>query len=270
MRRSVVWMLVIGCTLALGGFAQAQNQILDTNFTFQDIQNSRFSFEAGVWFKSFDGNFTLDTSKKDTEVDLGSDLKIGDDDNFSGRIEVQPWLDHHFRVGYNIMDFSGYNGDTRALTIDGKPYGLHSKVSTDLSMDVLELGYRYDLFKGDNFVVAPEFQIDLVDFEIDIHDIPAAGVMTRSKEDQWIPLPMIGVRGEYSFHPRVSVFADIKGFTIGDTASVADIEAGAQINIVKNFSIDAGYRYLYIDFDISDVKGDLTIDGPFVAGKIQF
>jgi len=255
------------CVAAFAGTAFAQGNIFDADFTYQDILDSKVTVRAGAWFQNIDGDFTLDSSKRDTNVDLEGDLGLGDNDDISIRVEAQPWQKHHIRAGYNGIEFDGNSRLRRAVQIDGRNYAAGTNVVSDLQMDAFEIGYRYDLWRGENFVVAPMFQINLIDFDVYIHDQPQT---QKADEDQIVPLPMIGLHGEFFPHPRFGVFGEVKGFTIGDTASMVDLEVGAQINVLKNFSIVGGYRYMYFDFDVSDVEGDITIDGPFIAGQIQF
>lgn len=265
--KRIMW-VVLGMGLLAGtAFAQgnAVENFFTAEFTYQDLLDSKFSIRAGAWFQSIDGDFQLEEG--DTNADLESDLGLDDNDDITLRAEVQPWQKHHFRFGYNGIEFDGDTALNRPLIVDGNAYGLGDRVVTDLQMDTFEIGYRYDLWRGENFVVAPLFQINLVDFDVTVND---RNLGIQSSEDQIAPLPMIGLHGEFFPHPRFGVFADVKGFTIGDTASVADMEVGAQINVCKNFSIVGGYRYSYVEFDISDVEADITIDGPFVAGQIQF
>jgi opacity protein-like surface antigen len=140
-----------------------------------------------------------------------------------------------------------------------------TNVVSDLQMDASEIGYRYDLCEA-RISCRSMFQINLIDFDVYIHDQPQT---QKADEDQIVPLPMIGLHGEFFPHPRFGVFGEVKGFTIGDTASMVDLEVGAQINVLKNFSIVGGYRYMYFDFDVSDVEGDITIDGPSSPVRIS-
>lgn len=268
MRRGMVLIFAV-CILCTGGVVNGQENILAADFTYEDILNSTFMIRAGAWFQEMDGDVVIDESfANETEVNFDSDLGLDENDDFTLRAELQPWQKHHFRFGYNGIDFNGDETINRQLVIDGDTYQLNDRVVTDLEMNTYEIGYRYDLFRGETYSLAPMFQVNLVDFDVSINDINDPTI--SADEDIFVPLPMLGVRGEYFPHPRFGVFADVKGLTIGDTASVVDLEAGGQINVMKNFSIVGGYRYMYFDFEIDDSQGEMTIDGPFIAGQIQF
>jgi hypothetical protein len=267
MKRVTVMLAVFMCTVVMVGASWAQDGIFSSDFTYQDVLDAKFTIRAGAWFQDLDGDFLMDESLGDTKVDLNDDLDLGDNDDFAIRLEFQPWQKHHIRLGYNGVEFDGNSNLNRQITVDGDVYALNTNVITDLEMDLYEIGYRYDLWRGETFTIAPVFQIDLIDFDVHIQDNPQT---QNAEEDLIVPLPMIGIHGEYFPHPRFGAFLEVKGFTIGDTASVVDLEVGAQVNVLKNFSILGGYKYLYLDFDVSDVQGEITIDGPFIAGQIQF
>lgn len=265
MKKSGELLLMCVGFLFVGGVAAAQENFLTAEFSYQDVLDSKFSIRAGAWFQEIDGNFQLENG--DSDVDLESDLRLDDNDDFFVRVEFQPWQKHHIRIGYNGIEFDGNTVLNRPFIIDGDPYGAGDNVITDIQLNTYEIGYRYDLWRGDNYVIAPIFQINLIDFDVSINDRTAG---LQADEDQIAPLPMIGLHGEFFPNSRFGVFADIKGFTIGSTASTVDMEVGGQVNVCRNFGIVAGYRYMYLDFDISDVQADITVDGPFIAGQVQF
>ncbi len=282
---------LIGCVfmLFLVNIGTAQTHMFETTFTYPEILDSMFSIRAGVWFQEIDGDFLFDQDQGDTEVDFENDLGLNDNDDISLRAEIQPWQKHHFRLGYNGIEFDGDRILERTIRMDGEDFVTGNRVITELEMDAYEIAYRYDLFRGEQYVLAPIVQVNVVDFDIQARDITTGGggeegggdegaefVFSPNQysifqqddhpsvhEDVIVPLPMIGLHGEYFPHPRLGLFAEIKGFTIGDTASVIDFEFGGQVNVVKNFSIVAGYRYMDFDFDISDAillaNGDMLI-----------
>lgn len=125
----------------------------------------------------------------------------------------------------------------------------------------------------------PGFRVDLgaglryADADLDVLLRGAAAPTTRlSLSDSWVD-PLIGARMRYDLSNAwfANAAADVGGFGIGEASDLTwQAYAGVGYRFNDTWSMQAGYRYLYIDksFDGPDVT--LELYGPMIGLQASF
>jgi hypothetical protein len=96
-----------------------------------------------------------------------------------------------------------------------------------------------------------------------------AGVGADGSED-WID-PHVGFRFRYSFSECVYMFgiADVGGFDVGSDMTY-QLGLGAGYNVNKTFALEAGVRYLSVDYSDGGFLYDVDTTGIFLGAAFNF
>ena len=165
-----------------------------------------------------------------------------------------------------------------------KNKAIRGQVLSSADFNFYEIGYEYDFLLQEKAFLGGIIDLNLLDVQgkaslttsSDIFRLVGVGTPLgfvgnlTHKASLLAPLPTIGLGGRYYPHERVGIGGEIKGIYAGSYASMLDLEVSLEINVIKNFAIEGGYRYIYLDFDINKFNGNLTLDGPFVKASFRF
>ena len=125
----------------------------------------------------------------------------------------------------------------------------------------------WDFYLTEFVTVSPLVQVTLVDFSIDLSNQTTPAEVS---EDQLLPLPYLGVRGEVYPFSRLSLFAEAKGMTLGSLATTFDVQGGIEFYLTRNVSLEGRYRYIDYSFDDGDSTLDLGLGGGYVGTAVRF
>ena len=181
----------------------------------------------------------------------------------------------------NRVDFTFYqmkrDGDT-FLGIDIPGFGpIGSRVETDFDLSILRGSYAWSFFKNEHFdlgISAGLYGMD-VDFKIQ-NQSPGGGRIQET--DFTVPLPVIGLRGNFALTPKWFIRQSFDYFyvNIGDyEGQLVDFMAAVEWNALKHFGLGVGYNYVQmgLDYDGSDnflSEIDLAYGGLLLFGKLYF
>ena len=97
-----------------------------------------------------------------------------------------------------------------------------------------------------------------------------SGVQKRSGSDTWVD-PIIGISGRVELGSgfALQAEADVGGFGL-----VSDIDwqvlGTLQYQVSDSVTLDAGYRYLAVDYKNGGFLFDVALSGPIIGGSIRF
>jgi hypothetical protein len=132
--------------------------------------------------------------------------------------------------------------------------------------------------------VSEEIAVDLIagarytqlDTELDLTVttgglLPGGARSVSSEQDWWDPI--VGLRFLVPFGERWTgvLYADYGGFGVGSD-STYQLIAGVNWQFAKHFSLKAGYRYVYQDYEDDDegFEWDMVASGPYLGLGIRF
>lgn len=232
-----------------------------------DHRQWTLSLTGGLALLNLSGSGTMDRSQPDTDIDLAGTLDLSDLDTFWGEADLQLLRGQHIRFAYTPLRFDASEALDESIVVDGVTYDIGDQVDSLLRLDQYEISYRSEFWIGEYVSIAPVAQVTLVDallrLENDTQDI-------AEEEYALIPLPYLGLRAEVYPIPRLGLFAEAKGFTIGSRASIWDAMGGLSVHLTRNFSLTGRYRMSGYEFYFADSEIDLDLGGPYVGATIRF
>lgn len=206
---------------------------------------------------------------KGTSVDMQDDLGFDDSENYFVEAAMKFGS---FRVfaAYMPVKFSGDGVLTKNIEFNGETFLSGSQVNSDVDIDLYQGGLAWYLVDIDNLPVrlqlGPELTAIYVDADLDMQE-DAFGL--RESASVGAPAATIGLRGRLALGDYLGVtgrvgYMEIKG------NSFVDADVQAVLSPLPLLGIFAGYRYLDINIDESDVEVDATFDGPYAGAVIRF
>jgi opacity protein-like surface antigen len=232
-----------------------------------DHRNWTAAVSGGFAFMGLDGDTTIDDSLGDTNVSLDGVLDLTEIETFWVEADVQLFRGKHFRLGYTPLTFDGSDTLATAIQIDGQTYDPGDLVDSELELDQYELSVLWDFYLTEFVTVSPVMQVTLVDAAVNVSNETAALSVT---EDQLLPIPCLGVKGEVYPFTRLGLFAEGKGMTLGSLATTWELQGGMTLHLTRNVALQGKYRYLDYSFDFSDTELDLNLGGAYVGTTVRF
>lgn len=259
MKRFLLCGLLVLFGSLVAGPAQAQ-----WGFDFDDQGNWKVMISAARLDHELDGDLLWGEGVGNTTLDVQSTLDFEDAEDFAGWITAQPGGGSLLRLGYLPFEFGGDSVLSAAETVNGITYGVGDRVSSGFEFDSYELAYGYRFQLGPYLMVAPMIELNVFDGALGTVDLDLAG--SAVTEDFVVPIALTGLRVEVSPLPRLTFFAEGKGFKAGDwgelkDATVTDGELGAYIYLHRNLVLTAAYRVSDVRFDVSQTEIDLDLSG---------
>ena len=235
-----VWFLSIDAEGTVGGNLRSFSG--DVDLGFDDIVDhldfgamGRVEAWKGKWGLTFDGLF----------------LNLSADKSFQGRL-ANASLDADVRIGsvdfglaYRLFEQRFGNENKQSLAFE--PYG----------------GLRYTYLR------------QKVDVTVDIPGVGSAGRTLGTSED-WVE-PFVGGRVIWGLNDKltINIRGDAGGFGIGSASDLQwQIAGGVDYKLSENMTLNAGYRYLELDYSRGSGANEFGIDlrakGPFSGLTILF
>jgi hypothetical protein len=246
--------------------------------------NWHFSFQPYFWFLSIDAEGTVNGSQRSLSADV--DLNFGDvmdhlDFGAMGRMEV-------WKGKWGLT----FDGLFLNLSADKSFRGSRGLVDFDLDVDArlgaADFGLAYRLFEQrfgneneQSLAIEPYVGLryaylrEKVDLTVDIPGVGSAGRTLGTSED-WVE-PFVGGRVIWDLNDKlaINIAGDAGGFGIGSASDLTwQIKGGVDYKLSENMTLNAGYRYLELDYSRGSGANEFGIDlrakGPFVGLKILF
>jgi len=231
-----------------------------------DHRTWTLSLSGGVYRQKLSGDVNLETAFGDAFVDVDV-LDLDDDTNGWGEVDLQLFQKHHLRLAYIPIKFEGDTLLTQSIEFGGETFEISDRVSSELRMSTLELSYRYDIYLGRWVTLSPLIQVSAIDGRVKVRD-DTLGL--EADESQWVPVPALGLRAEFYPLARIGIFAEGKGFTIGDPATMWDVQGGVTLHLLRWLALRGSYRVIDYDVDYQGYKVNARVQGPFVGATLRF
>jgi outer membrane protein len=228
------------------------------------MADEMISFKAGYLSLSPEGEFAVFSGGIGTKVDMEDDLGFDDSEEFMAEAVVQLGS-FRLTAGYLPLKFSG-SGSTTGIIFNGQPFV--GTVDSDVDIDLYDVGLTWYLLNFDDLPVrlqlGPEVSVKYVDADISMQSSTAS-----ESESVSAPVPTIGLRGRVGLSDFLGLVGRV-GYLEYDDNSFLDADVQLEFSPLPLVGIFAGYRYLDIEVDESDVFLDVTFDGPYGGAFIRF
>lgn len=240
------------------------------------VQADDFTIEFGGFYSQSDTNMEVTNaiSGNNFILDYESDLQLAENE-FLPFIE----LNYRFNERHNIyLDWKQLHRDaeTQALSnpflieINDNIYDVKAggRLSSTLNIDVLRLGYGYDVFQSSNYDVGLSVGLHTMFIKMGFEGV--IGVCASSElvnnvcgsqaiprivdESVTAPLPDVGIYGNYEFIPGWQFTSHAQYFYVklNDVkGELVDIKLGVDAQITSNWRMSVAYNYYKVDVDIA-------------------
>lgn len=220
----------------------------------------------GASVSYWDSELTGQAADNGQQVDVENDLNLENESNanaslyFEHPVPVLP----NVRLNYTLVQQSG-RGELRA-DFGGITAGPGVPVQSDLDLEQLDLTLYYEVL--DNWV-----NLDLgltardLDGELLVQARDGTNRSSRTEIDAVIPMGYVAARFDL---PLTGASLGAEGnFVSYSGDSVHDFNAYGQFEMAM-VQFRAGYRQMSIDYEDSNDRLDVEIDGPFVSAGVAF
>lgn len=234
------------------------------------LADELLSLKGGYLQLSPEGEFAASVgSLSGTKIDLGSDLGFDDSENFYLEAALQLGS-FRFFAGYMPINFSGDGVLNEDTNFNGETFVAGSRVESDVDLDIYEAGIAWYAINIDDLPIrlqlGPEVAVKYVDACLDMEN-DIFGL--KESKSVGVAIPTLGVRGRIALSDLFGIIGRA-GYLEYEDSSLLDVEAQIEFSPVPLVGIFAGYRYLDIDVEESDVFIDAKFDGPYVGALVRF
>jgi outer membrane protein len=231
------------------------------------MADEMISFKAGYLSLSPEGEFAVSGIAGEDRVDMEDDLGFDDSEEFMAEAAVQLGS-FRLTAGYLPLKFSGDGTLSRTIGFGGRTFSFGERVKSDVDIDLYDVGLTWYLLNFDDLPVrlqlGPEVSVKYVDADISMQSSTAS-----ESESVSAPVPTIGLRGRVGISDFLGLVGRV-GYLEFDDNSFLDADVQLEFSPLPLVGIFAGYRYLDIEVDESDVFLDVTFDGPYGGAFIRF
>ena len=230
-----------------------------------------FSFKVGYQHLTPDGSIAVEGDSPDaTSVSIENDLDLGESDEFTLEAALQLGS-FRLSAAYLPIRFSGNNVLTRDIDFNGETFLANSHVKSQVDIDIYEAGIAWHLINVDDLPTrvqfGPELAVKYLDADIALKEDTIGGVATS--ESVKAAVPTIGLRGRVAIADALGIVGRV-GYMEYQDSSFLDFDAQLEYSPLPMVGIYAGYRYMDVDLDKSDVELNATFDGPYIGALIRF
>ncbi len=236
--------------------------------------DDRFSLSLGTFLLHTSTEIRVDgTTGRGTVIDTERDLGLKDSDRF--RVDGY-WRfaeRHKLRVLY--FDTKNSSGRTleRDIEVRDTVFPVNLTVESSFRTRVAELAYEYAFVRRDNYEIAGT---------VGIHDLRFALNITATQNNQQAaqlgrdadasgPLPVVGLRGVWRFHPNFYLDAQAQFFKISldpYDGRLEDYSASVVWTPIKHLGIGAGYNKFITRLDVSADRFDGSLRWRYGGARI--
>ncbi|HSS63462.1 MAG TPA: hypothetical protein VLS27_03450 [Gammaproteobacteria bacterium] len=228
-----------------------------------------FSLKVGFASLDADGQFAGENGGSGTRVDFENDLNFDDSQDVFAEAAVQLGP---FRLsgGYLPLEFSGNGAINRNITFDGQTFTAGANVASDVEIDVFDIGLAFHILNFDDgplrVQLGPELAVKIAEIDLSFRDTSGGASENVSAT---VPVPTLGARGRVALSDFVGVVGRVGYLAVRDN-SFLDAEIQLEYSPIPLLGVFAGYRYIDVDVDESDVVLQSTFSGVFAGVLARF
>ncbi len=229
------------------------------------------SFKIGYQHLTPDGSVGVESNGLGaTSINVEDDLDLEESDEFTLEAALQLGS-LRLSAAYQPIRFSGNNVLTKDVDFNGETFLANSHVKSHVDIDIYEAGLAWHMINVDDLPTriqfGPEVAIKYLDVDIELEETSIGGI--KASESVKAAVPTIGLRGRVAIADSLGIVGRV-GYMEYQDSSFLDFDAQLEYSPLPMVGIFAGYRYMDIDLDKSDVKLDATFDGPYIGALIRF
>ncbi|MBM9604636.1 hypothetical protein [Desulfopila inferna] len=227
------------------------------------------SIKVGYMMLSPGGDLAAEVNGLGTRVDLESDLDLDDSDNIMAEVALALG-DFKLTAGYMPLSFEGNSILSRSVLFDGRLYPVGSSIESSVDLDILDVGLTWYFINMDDTPARLQLGLELA---AKITAAEASLVDRRrgitESADTTVPIPTLGLRGRIALSDLIGINGRVGYLGYSDNHFM-DADIQLEFSPLPLFGVFAGYRYLDISIDESDVYVDADFSGFYGGALLRF
>lgn len=239
-------------------------------------EDTTIRLRAGAWLTSLQGNLSAGQAFPGTisDIDLIETLNLDPDQTvFQGSVGVNFGPRFHFDLGYGgPLEFEG-TSDPIDISFNG--FVFSGTTTTQVDLDIYNAEFAYDAIEAGPLTVTFGFGVRVFDFSATLTGIatdPNTGQSQTQTEsvEAIVPLPFPGIGVRWDLTKRFYLRGALRGIYAGDYGNYFDAVGEVGFDITRNVGLYGGYRWMHAEADVSDVRFNVDLDGPYVGVEVRF
>ena len=242
-----------------------------------ELGSERFVISLGAFITDRDTSTRVDSNTlgRGTTVVLEDDLGL-DSSQTVFRLDGHVRTAERHRINFSVFDLS--RDSTRTIDQDiqfgDEVFSVNTSIDSNFDLDIYKIAYTYSVWRTEHGFLGVDAGIHVADL-VETLSAPSAGQFQLKALTA--PLPVIGIRGEYYFTPKLRLagaaeyfaleYNDIKG-------RLADIYLGMDYKVMDKLGLGIAYNYVTVDIDAakSELSGglDWQYDGFLLYFRFAF
>lgn len=227
-----------------------------------------------------------------------SSIGTGPGVEFDGAIDLEPDDSSAFLIGARAglapfeiaVSTFGYEGNQSGQVIGGTAFNgtalggpTNYAINSELELTASQLTLGFDIINWPTVRAAFLLGVDYLDFDTmawtlaeSVGGLPA-GTRQEFISDEAVPLPVIGLRGDFWLPFDMAVGATVAGFSMSyDDVDYTMLDVDVALAWEPGYHVEVllGYRYIDIGIegtvDTVTLDADLGFDGPYLGVSIYF
>lgn len=238
-------------------------------FTSTAMADEAVSLKLGYLLLSPSGEVAAEVGGIGTKVDLETDLDLDDSSGIMAEAALA-FGDVKLTVGYLPLSFDGNSLLSRSVVFDGTLYPVGTQVDSSLDVNILDVGLTWFIINLDDvptrFQLGVELGVKVADAETSITESLTSATEEASET---LPIPTLGLRARVAFSDFVGVSGRV-GYLGYSGNHFLDADIQLEVSPLPFAGIFAGYRYIDLAIDESDVFVDTQLSGFYGGAFVRF
>jgi hypothetical protein len=226
-------------------------------------------FEGRYWMTNLSADAKLTQAGQGTDINLKSDLDIGDKNFPSGRINFFLGQAHRLTLDYTPISYNTDSNLRRPVDFGGETYTVNTRVIGKLDLQYYRFGWAYQFvnLEGGIFKFGTLLEIKGVRGEVALA-APNLGIDNSWNFSAW--LPTVGVAMDINPTSFLNFFAAVSGLPAGQYGTLWEVEAGVKFIPFKYLSVSGGYRLVNIEARNDPDYAKVRLGGPYLGLSLRF
>lgn len=229
---------------------------------------------GAAFIADFDTTLRLDSSTlgRGTKIELEN---VADLDNTSEILRLDGFYrfnrKHRIDASYfNIERDSTLTVD-RQIQIGDAVFPINASLTTSVDTRVFKADYRYTILPEDTWELSASFGFHWLSTGF---RFSSQAISVSEEFDADLPLPVLGLHGEWHLHPRVRFKASTEllyvelsdvGFANNIEGLISDTLVAFEWEAIDHLGIGVGYNYFYMDVDVDKTHLSMSMNYEYHA-----
>ena len=227
------------------------------------------SIKVGYMMLSPSGEAAAEVNGIGTRIDVENDLDLDDSEEMMAEVALSLG-DFRLTAGYLPLSFQGDSILTRPVIFDGRLYPTGTPVASSVDLDILDVGLTWYFINMDDtpsrLQLGVELAAKITDAEASLDD----RLRRRSESaSATVPIPTIGLRGRVALADFIGINGRVGYLSYSDN-HFTDADIQLEVSPLPLIGAFAGYRYIDVELDESDIYIDADFSGFYGGAFVRF